>query len=435
MMGKRFMGRRFPGTRFPVAAIVLALVAAPAAARDLAEVLQEKGVITEAEAAALAPDANQLRVFWKDGIRFATADEAFSLRLLGRLHNDWTAAFSSDSLQADYAGVSDSDTGVNFRRARFGIGGTIYHSVVFKADYDFAGGDADFKDVYVGLVDVPWVGSITVGHFKEPFSLEEIISSNHVSFLERGLPNVFAASRNNGIMLANAAAGERVTWAIGGFRDSDDFANGFGADSAYNLTGRVTGLPLYQDDGRQLAHLGLAYSHQFRNDDEVRYRARPESASFPARLADSGAVVADGVDLLAPEAAVVWGPLSLQAEYFQTWVDATAGDDPRWHGYYVYASYFLTGESRTYETDEGIFGRTRPARNFALDGSGWGAWEVLLRYSNLDVEQEGNELDDVTVGLNWQLNPNARVMANYVHGDVDGSGNANILQMRFQVDF
>lgn len=417
-------------------ALVLSVCLLPelAGARELTDILQEKGILTESEAAEAAPDSHNLRVFWKDGIRLESAGGDFALKLGGRLHNDWAAAFSSESLRGDYDDVSETDTGVSLRRARIAISGTIYQSVVFKADYDFAGGDADFKDVYVGLVGLPGVGSLTIGHFKEPFSLEEIVSSNHVTFLERGLPNAFAPSRNTGIMLANAVADERATWAVGAFRDTDDYANGFGDDSLYNLTGRITGLPIYGDDGAQLAHVGFSYSHQFRNDDDVRFRSRPESSLYPARLVDSTAIVGDGVDLIAQEAAVVYGPLSLQGEYFETWVNA-AGDNPRWHGYYAFVSYFLTGESRTYETDKGIFGRTRPSRNFAIDGSGWGAWEIALRYSNLDVEQEGNELDDITLGANWYLNPNARVMLNYVHGDVDGSGDTHILQSRFQVDF
>ena len=421
------------GRSVAVTLVLWTALAAGGEARELSDILQEKGILSEEEAAAVSSDASDLRAYWKDGIRLESADGEFKLKLGGRIHNDWAAAFSSDSLRDDFSDVSAVDTGVNLRRARLSLAGTIYRSVVFKADYDFAGGDADFKDVYVGLVGLPAVGTLIIGHVKEPFSLEEIVSSNHVTFLERGLPNALATSRNTGILLTNTAADERATWAVGGFRDVDDFGSGFGEDSLYNLTGRITGLPFYAADGTQLLHVGLSYSHQFRNDDAVRFRSRPESSLYEVRLVDTGSVVADGVDLLSPEVAVVMGPLSLQAEYMQAWVDA-AGDNPRWHGYYAFVSYFLTGESRAYESDKGIFGRIRPRSDFAVDGSGWGAWEVALRYSNLDLEQEGGELDDVTLGLNWYLNPNARVMLNYVHADVDGSGDTHILQSRFQVD-
>ncbi len=66
------------------------------------------------------------------------------------------------------------------------------------AQYDFAGGDADFKDVYVGLKKLPGVGTLKVGHFKEAFGLEELTSSKYITFIERSLPTeAFAPSRFN----------------------------------------------------------------------------------------------------------------------------------------------------------------------------------------------------------------------------------------------
>jgi len=51
-------------------------------------------------------------------------------------------------------------------------------------------------------------------------------------------------------------------------------------------------------------------------------------------------------------------------------------------------------------------------------------------------------LDDTTIGINWYLNPNTRVMLNYVLADLragDGSGDVitseNTIQCRVQIDF
>lgn len=97
-------------------------------------------------------------------------------------------------------------------------------------------------------------------------------------------------------------------------------------------------------------------------------------------------------------------------------------------GYYVYASWFLTGESRPY----------RDGRFTTIDPQGrWGAWEVTARNSAID-DGNGHRLNDITLGLNWYINQHLRLMANYVRADYDrvsAQGNADIFQVRGQVDF
>ncbi|RMF25515.1 MAG: porin, partial [Deltaproteobacteria bacterium] len=154
---------------------------------------------------------------------------------------------------------------------------------------------------------------------------------------------------------------------------------------------------------------------------------------------DTGSIAADAVDLFGAEAAVVLGSASLQGEYMHAAVDASSGSSPDFAGYYVQASYFLTGERRPYKRSHGAFGRVKPRRNFlGKEGRGPGAVELAVRYSSLDLSDAavaGGELDDVTAGVNWYLNPNTRVMANYVHADLDAAGEADVFQMRFQIDF
>lgn len=378
--------------------------------------------------------AGTFRAYWKEGLRFGTADGAFKLKVGGRIQNDWAFFEQDRKLENQVGNMQD---GTEFRRARLYISGTVYDRVEFKAQYDFAGGETEFKDVYLGLNRLPVVGNVRVGHFKEPFSLEELTSAKYITFMERGLPNGLAPYRNTGIMFQDHELDERMTWAVGLFRDADSDGDGSG-DGEYNVTARVTGLAVYEDEGSKLAHFGIACSHRNLGDD-LRFRERPES-HLAERLVDTGEFHADNMDLLGLEAAMVYGPGSIQAEYVQAMVDGDNGSDPDFCGYYVEASYFLTGEHRNYKRSDASFDRLRPKSNFLGKEGGSGAWQVAARYSHIDLSDSGisgGELDTVAAGLNWYLNPNTRVMWNYVFaGPSDKcSGQASIFQTRFQIDF
>ena len=371
-----------------------------------------------------------LQAYWRDGLRFKTADDMFQLRIGGRMMFDWLWISEDDDIKTT---IGDQEDGVGFRRVRFYMAGSIYENVDYMLQLDFAGGNTALRDAYIGLTDFP-VGKLRMGQFKEPFSLEELASSNHMTFVERALPNAFAPGRGVGFMLHDAALESRMTWAAGLFRDTDDTGLAID-DSGYNLTGRITGLPWYKNKGESLVHLGAAYSH--RNPDEtVRYRARPETP-LTDRFVDTEAIPTDRANLLGLEAAWLAGPLSIQGEYIRANVDRSGASDVDFSAYYAQASYFLTGERRSYSTSSGTFGLVRPKKNFRF-GSGPGAWELKARYSSIDLNHRdirGGELDNFSAGVNWYLNPNMRIMWDYIRADLDDVGQADVLLMRLHAFF
>src|SRR3989339_1181212 len=319
-------------------------------------------------------EPNDFRVYWKEGLNFDSINKNFKLKIGGRIQQDW-GWFTEDKEIRDTIG--DQVDGAEFRRARIYLSGTIYNNIDFKMEYDFAGGGRpSFTDVFVELKEIPVVGNFKVGHFKEPFSLEELTSSNYITFMERSLPNVFAPARNTGMMLHNTLADKRMTWATGVFRNADDFGDSEGNESTeggYSFSGRLTGLPWYEEEGRKLLHTGIGYSYQNAFQNEIRYRQRPEMG-MADRFVDTGTIKdAEAAHLFGPELALVYGPFSLQTEY-------------------IFA-------------DEAI---------------------------------SGGRLQDTTVGVNWHLNPNMRIMLNYVHSEADVSGedgSADLVGMRFNIFF
>ena len=110
------------------------------------------------------------------------------------------------------------------------------------------------------------------------------------------------------------------------------------------------------------------------------------------------------------------------------------------NGYYGQVSYFLTGESRPYKSSYAGFSRVKPNNNYGFNGKG--SIELVARISKMDLSNaEKGILDSKTIGVNWYLNPNTRVMFNYVMGELSESDEfgiitqENAVMMRVQIDF
>lgn len=391
--------------------------------------------VAPAEANPACESETALSVYWKDGLRLDTCDKNFRFRLGGRVFFD--GAIWDANQEIETAIGDDLRNGTDFRAARLYVSGEIYKHIVFKAEYDFANdAGADFKDVYIGIQDVLIDGSaILVGNNKVPFSIEELTSSRFITFMERGLPNMFAPSREAGLHVAAPFLDGRLVSAFSVTQTPDDDQSTH-AGNDVNATTRLAGVPYLGGDDR-LVHLGASFSYAKLEDDEAQYRQRPE-VNQSERFVDTGVFDADQASTFGVEAAGVLGPFSVQGEYMRNFIDSDATNDPSLWGYYAFASFFLTGEHRTYKLGEGRFDRVQVKRNLLARGGGAGAWEIALRYSYLNLNDEladGGILSDVTAGLNWYLNPNTRVMFNYVNANLDDVDDANAFTLRTQIDF
>jgi len=396
-----------------------------------------------------------------------------SVTVGGRIQLDWALFGQSPYSLANFLGGRDIQDGVEFRRVRLYASGEAFNVIDYKLQMDFADTDranqgaavnqliqsTAFKDVYVTVKELPLVGHVRVGHYKEPFGLEQLTSAKHISFLERSVNDegAFAPGRRIGVMAFNHSENERFTWAIGAFHN--ELENGaepplrFDDDGDTALTMRYTFLPWYDEatGGRGLVHLGFAFSHRDVDDGTYRFRARPESHIAPCAV-DANINLVSDLQLYAAEAAWVYGPLSVQSEYFLAQVHRAGVADPTFDGMYVYVSYFLTGENRVYNRSKAVFTRTKPFENFFLvrtcDGDlalGKGAWELLYRYSYMDLNDAGvwgGDISNHTVGLNWWLNPYTRVMWNYVnscstHGNpaLLPRSTQDVYEMRVAIEF
>ncbi len=421
------------------AILAITLIGAATAAdaqKDSDRLKELEDRITQLEKQA-GPDT--LQASWKNGLRLENADKSIRLQIGGRVQNDWAFLSGDDELEEQVGELKD---GTKFRRARLNISGTLYDTGIFKAEYDFAGGSTAFRDVWVGVQKIPHLGTIRVGNMLEPYSLEQLSGNNYHQFIERGLPAAFYPFRSGGVTVNNSVFDKLGTWSVGAYQRVSSFGD-FTTNSKYAATTRITASPVYSEDGSTWMHVGFSYSHRKPDADTYSVASRPESYIAP-NFVNTGGIPSDRVNLAGWELAATHGPMTLQGEYHMASVDLVETEefphtgDADLSGYYVYASYFLTGEHRVYSRDTGTFGRTIPRSNFRGEGHGWGAWEVGVRHSELDLDDgpvEGGRLRDWTFGINWYLNPNMRVMWNYIYADLADAGQADIFTMRAQVDF
>jgi len=260
--------------------------------------------------------------YWKDGLRIDSPENNFRIKINLSVMVDGGYIEADDELQGAFPNLDGPNAG--FRQLRISTLGTIYDWAEFKLDIDFDN-VSDIKDEWIRFTKIPYIGHFTLGHMKEPFSLEELTSRKAITFLERSLPTVaFTPGRNIGISRHTAVLNQRMTWAVGAFFNMDSFDDvGNSKDqlskpNGWNLTGRITGLPWHVDDGRRLLHLGLSYTHKFGDPDDigVRVRTRPESRLTDDRLVDTGEYLMDSADLVSTEFSFVNGPLSFQGSIF-----------------------------------------------------------------------------------------------------------------------
>ena len=431
-----------------------------------------------------------LKPKWAHSFQAESEHKDFKVKIGGRSQVD-AVAFSQTSgpSKSPQTGGLDpqlADT-VNMRRGRIRIEGRMYEVYDWACEYDFvnqinvnnetypterdSGPLTAVTDLWMQMRELPILGTVRIGNQKDPYGFEHLTSSRWLNFMERSYSqDAFEGPFNNGfvpgIQIMNNAYDGRVAWQVGEFKNTANpfaFSNASGGSQT---VGRFVVLPVYEDEGRKLLHLGIsARTMGLRNTytsfdpvtgiptspqiPAVRFRSRGDLRNGPpgplnSIYADSGLLQGTWQNMVGLEFVGNNGPWSFQSEYFGSWLyngvttgkggKGTTGQQPPagtkvgtvfYQGGYAEVLYFLTGESRSYSLIESRFDRPIPRNNFYVVRSGGkngrpvvseGAWQVGARYNYLclsDGQVNGGVLNGVTLGVNWLLNPNARLYFNY----------------------
>jgi phosphate-selective porin OprO/OprP len=371
------------------------------------------------------------------------------------------------------ANNGDLQDGAGFRRFRLSAAGAVAENVNYFGQLDFGFfGRPTFTDVWGEVTKVPLLGNVRFGQWKQPYSLEVVTSFRYQTFLERSLLfQTFDAFRHIGVGFYNNSDDEQWTWAMSVFRPGQDqFGDDIGDSGGAASAGRLTWLPYYEKEGDSLSylHLGGAYYIGDPASNVVRYASIPEAFVGAFGLApgspvgtsrvvvpnvsngtppfiDTGNIPTHMFANIGTEVLLVEGPVSVQSEVQMSTISQRAGPQLTFWGFYLYGSYFLTGESRPYLRKSGALDRLVPLRPFLAepgDCYGPGGWEMALRWSYIDLNNDnirGGRLADVTAALNWYLNGYAKIQFNYIRAmqqkHLSPNSSTDIFGVRAQVDW
>ncbi|WP_332654779.1 OprO/OprP family phosphate-selective porin [Brevundimonas sp.] len=391
-------------------------------------------VLSLTAGSALAQTTQPARSAWKGAPQYSWGD--FTIKPRGRVFVDYV---DQDVDRA--VGVDFSDSEDRFRTARIGLQGTWTDRWSWVAEANFIDGESNWEDLFVQYAPSDHT-AFTIGNFKS-LSLENLTSARYTTFMERGPFNDLIDA---GRVMTFAARTGGDNWSIAGGVHGDsvnDGAPGDG-DEQRGVFVRAHFAPIVAADTK--VHLGVwARDRDRRDDTAFRYRVR-NNTNFGARYTDAGSSplgAGDGDVAIGLEAAAVWRSFSVQGEWATIDADLTGGGSAGADAYYVFASFFPTGERRNYKPADGKFDRVS-VREPVTQG-GMGAVELAVRYDAADLTEfagvaTAGEYSAVTLGATWYPWSHIRFMANYTDAENKAQVAASdvdvqTLQFRAQFDF
>jgi len=410
---------------------------------------------------------------------FATADGRFTMAIRARLQADFAGYMQDSTHPAGFAGPGDLSSGMVMRRAFFGIEGKAYSDFAYEIRLNFGGADGGLNPSVAGVPPagegdpllskavISYVGiphwHFNVGVIEPSFMMEGTTSSNNLIWMEKPeIDNIAADSFGAG----DARRGIEAGWSkINTFWEGDNVAfdvaftggktgsaagHGNGGDEQTQILGRV--VDRFWSDGVSNFQVGMSMASVLYSGNAagggsqtLRFRDRPQIRVDGTRLIDTGAIAAKTGDMIAFDLEGNYQNVFVEGEWARFRMDRQCGaitaagnaacisstavlDHPSFEGFTLGGTWVLTGEAKTYtpaainETQAG-FGAPVPSKPFIGDGDGWGAWELVARYSDTDLNWNlgqtasagqlagiaGGKQKIVALGINWYPNRNIKI--------------------------
>ena len=408
------------------------------------KILARQGELKEEAEAAAKKEAPVVTASDK-GFGIKSADGKFEYQLRGLVHADYRTWVDDDK--------KPNTEGFTLRRIRPTFQGTVFGKYDFRFTPEFGENKSAVVDAYLDARFQPWA-KVRAGKFKPFVGLERLQSGGDIKFIERSyVSNNILPNRDQGVSLYGDLFNNKLSYAVGVFNGVNDGAENTTTQDTNkdkDYAARVFVTP-FKDSDSVLSGLGFGIAATYANQRGSASSTGLSSYKTPGQAANFFSYLVGGTPTTAntthadgsrirwtPQGYYYNGPFGVIAEYARVSQDVRRGnsrdslDNDAWQ---VAASWLLTGEDASFK---GV----KPKKAFATDGDGWGAFELVARYQELNVDDRAFEgsttstgllaFADLTaaakkaqtwgVGVNWYLNQDVKIVANYEHTTFDGGG-------------
>jgi len=394
---------------------------------DIVDALVGKGILTEEEGKLISKGHESKTkvtpvVKEKDGaFTLESANARNSISLTGRMHLDYRDSDIDGTLGAlastdrDTASMADQ---FELRRARIGIKGKFAKDFKYELVTNIPG-TATVDIAYLDFARYDQV-QIRAGKFKQPFGLEQLISSNNITMMERTYNDQMVPGKKLGLQVMGSPF-TGTTYAGSIFQNNDTELN-ISADGKNSFAARGTiNFAELMGNKEMVMHVGLAgldneyavrassSSQTTSAADDTTLRATVSSFRSGGRglnnifrgqvASQTFCVTADyscasEVPLTVSQRAIglegifATGPFKLMGEYSNGRYKGTGDGHTKYDTktYYLEAGWFITGEKYASSYKNGVFSSFKPTNEFDLDKGHFGAVELAFRAEAFDVD-------------------------------------------------
>jgi phosphate-selective porin OprO/OprP len=395
-------------------------------------------------------------------------------KVTGRVHFDARNISTEFNALADRDSASLGDT-FEVRRARIGISGSINKDIGYEVVGNAVGGTTNWIDTAFINYGFNKKAQVRAGRFKQPFSLEEMTSSNNIDFMERSYGNQMVPGKRLGAMMHGEPI-KGLTYGVSVYQDGFNEINNqdsLGTKQAARLT---MDLAQFNDIKDTVLHIGAGYTggaskvtptNSGNTQEDAKretrativamrtenrglanaYRAQIGGDYLRSTTLDYGQTANNAITidqkLRGLELAGARGPFKFQMETFNSKYNAsgtiqnlqtpattavnTMGVQVK--AQYIELMYNITGESWADAYKGGAFGGIKPKTNFMTDyggviGNGTGAWQVGFRTSKYVADTPVTGSSATCVGT--AASPKCEMDVS--GADVDGTKSYNRIQ-------